>query len=112
VETGWLLREGDVLAALEARRSGWTRTIQGVVIVNSPALVHTLGCERGLDVAWCSPVTTEAGGPGFEVRRIAGLAPRRLARPQLTSGAIVAAGPGAFERWRLQVGDRLEVRDS
>lgn len=106
----WLLREGDVLATLEARRPGWTRTIQGAVVLDSPAIVHTFGCDGGLDLAWCSKETTDSGGPCLQVRRVACVAARRVVRPRLGSGAIVAGAPGAFERWRLQLGDRLEIR--
>jgi hypothetical protein len=108
----WLLREGDVLAAVEARRSGWVASIEGAVVLSSPTVVHTLGSVTGLDLAWCTTVKTDAGDACLEVRRMATIAGRRMARPRLASGAIVAAGPGAFERWRLQVGDRLEVRNT
>jgi hypothetical protein len=108
----WLIREGDVLAALEMRRSGWTRHVTGAVVLPSPALVHTLASPTGLDVAWCRRVRTQSGEPCLEVRKVVCVAGRRLAHPRLGAGAIVAAAPGAFERWHLQVGDRLEVRES
>lgn len=105
----WLLRDGDVLAAVQARQSGWRNALEGAVVLRSPALVHTLG-STGLDLAWCGHVKTDAGEARLEVRRMASVAGRRLARPRLAPGAIVVGAPGAFERWRLQVGDRLEVR--
>ncbi|HET6874960.1 MAG TPA: hypothetical protein VFH70_09290 [Acidimicrobiales bacterium] len=108
----WLIREGDVLAAVEPRRPGWTRELAGAVVLPGPALVHTLGSPTGLDVAWCRRVRTDGGEPCLEVRKVACLAGRRLALPRLGAGAIIAAAPGAFERWHLQVGDRLEVRES
>jgi hypothetical protein len=107
----WLLREGDVLAALEERRPGWQQELQGAVVVRPPAWVHTLSCPAGLDVAWCVAVSVD-GAARLEVRRTAYLPGRRLARPRLARGAIVVARSGAFDRWRLRVGDRLEVRDS
>lgn len=106
----WLLRDDDVLAALEDRRPGWTAALQGAVVVRGLVVVHTIVCPVSLDVARCTDVTTEGGGRGLEVRRIASLAPRRMARPQVFKGAIVVAGGGAFERWNLRVGDRLEIR--
>ena len=109
---GWLLRDGDVLAALEARRSGWANSLEGAVVLASPAVVHTLGAANGLDLAWCAQVKTETGESRLEVRRVVCVSGRRLARPRLAPGAIVAAGPGAFDRWRLQVGDQLEVRET
>ncbi|HWE55854.1 MAG TPA: hypothetical protein VG435_10090 [Acidimicrobiales bacterium] len=105
----WLLREGDVLAAVEDRRPGWQLGLTGAVLVSPPALLHTWKGAASLDLAWCIRVRTDDGNQCFEVRRISRLAPHRVARPRL-SGAIVAAGLGAFERWHLQVGDRLEVR--
>ena len=106
----WLLRDEDVLAALEDRRPGWTAAIQGAVILRGLVVVHTIVSPVSLDVARCADVTNEAGVGGLEVRRIASLSPRRMARPQMFKGAIVVAGAGAFERWNLQVGDRLEIR--
>jgi hypothetical protein len=83
------------------------------VVVRSPAVVQTLTCPLAVDVAWCtaaSPASNDAAGTvRFEVRRTACLAPRRLGAP-LLHGALVVAPGGAFERWRLQVGDLLEVR--
>jgi hypothetical protein len=106
----WLLRDGDVLAVIEDPRKGWQRTLQGAVLLSSPAMVHTFVDAVALDVAWCGPATVGHGEPGFRVRRIAALPPRRLARPHLGAGALLVAPGGTFERWRLQVGDSLEVR--
>lgn len=107
----WLLREGDVLAAIEDRRPGWQIGLAGAVIVSPPAVVHTWKAGTSLDLAWCAHARTDDGRPCLEVRRMTCMGPRRLARPRL-SGAVVAAGSGAFERWHLQVGDRLEVRSA
>jgi hypothetical protein len=106
----WLLRDGDVLAAIEDPRKGWQRNLQGAVLLHRPAVVHTLVDAVELDVAWCGPATVGTGDPGLQVRRIAALAPRRMARPRLGAGALLVAPGGTFERWRLQVGDCLEVR--
>ncbi len=106
----WLIRDGDVLAALEDPRKGWHRTLEGALLLPRPVVVHTLMEAVALDVAWCGPADLGADEPGLQVRRIAALAPRRLARPHLGPGALLVAPGGAFERWRLHVGDRLEVR--
>lgn len=105
----WLIREGDVLAVVETRRGGRTAGTEGVVVVNGPALVQTLTRPVWLDVAWCGP-PAGGGDERFEVRRILALRPYRLARPRLISGCLLVAPGGAFERWRLSVGDRLEIR--
>ena len=108
----WLIRDGDVLAAVVHQRGRWLRSVQGVVVVRSPAVVQTLTCPLAVDVAWCAATSPGATDPAgivrFEVRRTACLAPRRLGAP-LLHGALVVAPGGAFERWHLQVGDLLEV---
>jgi len=106
----WLLRDGDVLAAIEDPRKGWQRNLQGAVLFSRPAVVHTLVDAVDLDVAWCGPATVGDGEPGLRVRRIAALPPRRLARPHIGAGALLVAPAGTFERWHLVVGDCLEVR--
>lgn len=107
----WLLREGAVLAAIDPVVRGWPDSIQGAVVRRGPVLVHTLRCGAGLDLAWCIEVSENHGEARLEVRRIASMAPRRVARPHLLAGAVVAAERGAFDRWHLRVGDRLEIRE-
>ena len=115
----WLLRDGDVLAAIDARRPRWPAQLHGAMVLRGPALVQTVTSAVALDMAWCCDVEgPDVEGPDvenrearcLEVRRISTLEPRRVARPHLLGGAVVVAGRGAFERWRLQVGDRLEIR--
>jgi hypothetical protein len=108
----WLLRNGDVLAAIDGDGRAWAGTIQGAVVRRGPVLPHTLTCGSARDLAWCVPGTTESGEPCLEVRRITSLRPRRLGLPPLHRGTLVVAEHGAFERWRLHVGDRLEIRDT
>lgn len=107
----WLLREGDVLAAIDPLPRGWPESIQGALVRRGPVLVHTLRSGHGLDLAWCTEVRLDGGATCLEVSRIACVGPRRLARPHLAKGAVVAAEQGAFDRWHLRVGDRLEIRE-
>lgn len=107
----WLLREGEVLAAVDPPAKGWPDPIKGAVVRRGPLIVHTLASSRPVEVAWCDQVTTEEGEPCLVVRRLACLPKGRVGRPKLSRGAVVAAEPGAFERWNLQVGDRLEIRE-
>ena len=108
----WLLRDGDVLAAVEERRRGWQANLQGAVVLRGVSLVQTLSPlpARALDVARCKSARLEGGGTALRVRRITVVGPRRLAPPHLGGGGLVVAPAGTFERWRLQVGDCLEVR--
>jgi hypothetical protein len=107
----WLLRDGDVLAAVEERRPGWHHSPQGAVVLRGPALVHTLtpSHARALDLAWCAWAESNGAGRALRVRRIAAIGRYRVAIPHLGGGGLVVAPAGSFERWRLKVGDRLEV---
>jgi hypothetical protein len=102
----WLLRDEDVLAVIEDRRKGWRDDLRGVVVLPAPAVLHTFACAQALDAAWCKPVRLN----GYRVRTIHTLGRNRWARPHLTHGVLVVAAGGAFERWKLQTGDELEVR--
>jgi hypothetical protein len=102
----WLLRDEDVLAVIEDRRKGWRDNLQGAVVLPAPAVLHTFACAQALDAAWCKPV----GLNGYRVRTIHTLGRNRWTRPHLTHGVLVVAAGGAFERWKLQTGDELEVR--
>lgn len=110
----WLLREGDVLAAIEERRKGWQTSISGAVVITRPTFIHTLtpAAASELEIAWCLPASIGDDRAGYRVKRISILPAYRLARPHVRRGAVVVAPPGTFERWQLQVGDRLEVRGS
>lgn len=120
----WLLREGDVLAAVEPRRLGWAAGLQGgelhgVVVVSGLSIVHTLGCSASFDLAWCTHQVSDAGevagvGKGggrclVRVSRMVRLDARRVARPRLGRGAMVVAPTGSFDRWHLHLGDQLEI---
>lgn len=99
-----------MLAAIDAGGPRWPSAIQGAVVRRGPLLVHTLRRDAALDLAWCLDGRTEGGEECLEVKRISCLGPHRMSRPSLRKGTVVAAEEGAFERWHLQVGDRLEIR--
>jgi hypothetical protein len=110
----WLTRDAEVLAAVvsrPARRRGEPEQPSGVVVLRHPL---TLPSRRAcaLDVAWCRPEPGGAGGAGGAVvlvrrtRTVTG----RLARwPAWPAPVVLVAPAGAFERWRLRAGDRLEI---
>jgi hypothetical protein len=99
------MRSSEVLASVVAWDEAPWASLEGALIRQGPALVHSLRCSGELDVAWCRRVDG-----GLEVRRTATLSPRRVGRPCF--GPVLAAAGGAFERWRLQVGDVVEIRGS
>ncbi|MFI5054665.1 MAG: DUF192 domain-containing protein [Acidimicrobiia bacterium] len=106
----WLVRNGDVLAAAEiangsrARRRGLLRRdgIEGAMVLRPCRHVHTVGMRFGLDVAFC-----DAEGL---VLRTCSLAPWRLSPVIFRSAFVIEAEVGAFDRWRLCAGDRVELR--
>lgn len=110
----WLLREGDVLAAVEERRRGWQAALAGAVIVGRPGWVQTLtpSAAKDLDTAWCVPAEISPDRSGYVVKRISVVSARRCTIPRFGSGVLVVAPGGSFERWKLCVGDRLEVSGS
>jgi uncharacterized membrane protein (UPF0127 family) len=111
MRVAWLLREGEVLAALEVTESREERMVgllnrdgvEGAILIQPARSVHSMGMRFTIDVAFCS---TE-----LEVLRTICLKPGRMTRPCLRGGVVIEAERGAFDRWNLRVGDRLEVRE-
>jgi uncharacterized membrane protein (UPF0127 family) len=107
----WLVRDGDVLATAEvatsskARRRGLLRRdgYEGALVLRPCRSVHTFFMRFPIDVAFC-----DRDGV---VRRTSSLRPWRLSPVVRRSAFAVEAEAGAFERWRLRVGDRLEVKE-
>jgi uncharacterized protein len=106
----WLVRDGDVLAAVEianrsrARRRGLLGRdgIEGALVLRPCRHVHTFGMRFAIDVAFCDT-------DGL-VLRTTSLAPWRLSPVILRSAFVIEAEAGAFDRWRLRTGDRVELR--
>ena len=108
----WLLREGEVLAALEiadsrkARRKGLVGRdgIDGALLLPSARMgVHSFGMRFPLDVAFCDR--------DMVVRRVMCLKPVRMTRPSFSAPCVIEAEAGAFERWSLSLGDHLEIKE-
>ncbi|HVF32504.1 MAG TPA: DUF192 domain-containing protein [Acidimicrobiales bacterium] len=106
----WLLRDGDVLAACEVASSFGDRLkgllgrdgVEGALILRPARSVHTVGMRFAIDVAFCDR--------DLVVVDTVCLPPHRLTRPRRRARCVIEAEAGAFERWGLRVGDRLEVR--
>ncbi len=106
----WLVRDDEVLSPLEVVASAAARSkgllgrdgIEGAMLLRPAMSVHTLGMRFALDVAYCDA--------DLVVVDVARMVPWRLGRPRLRSRSIIEAQAGAFDRWRLQAGDRLEIR--
>lgn len=107
----WLLREDEVLAALEVASARKDRMrgllgrdgIDGALLIRPGKSVHSFGMRFPLDVAFCDR--------NMVVLRTVCLPPNRLTRLSLRCSNIIEAEMGAFERWKLRPGDQLEVRE-
>jgi uncharacterized membrane protein (UPF0127 family) len=106
----WLVREGDVLAAAEladtarARRRGLLGRdgIAGALVLRPCRHVHTARMRFPIDVAFCD-------SEGVVLRTVS-LAPWRLSPYVHKSAFVIEAQAGAFDRWQLRTGDRVELR--
>ena len=107
----WLLRDGEVLAALEiadsrkARRKGLVGRdgIDGALLLSSARMgVHSIGMRFPLDVAFCDRQMV--------VRRTVCLKSLRMTRPSFRAPCVLEAEAGAFDRWGLHEGDQLEIK--
>ena len=106
----WLLRDGEVLAALEIAEDFGARSrgllgrdgIEGAMLIKPARSVHTVGMRFPIDVAFCDRNLTVVGT--VTMRRF------RVSRPRLRVRSVVEAEAGAFERWGLRPGDRLEIK--
>ncbi len=106
----WLVRDDEVLATAEvaadarARRRGLLGrdAIDGVLVLRPCRHVHTFRMRFAIDVAFC-----DVNGL---VLRTRSLPPGRLSPVVWRAAFAIEANAGAFDRWRLCVGDRVELR--
>ena len=106
----WLLKDGEVLATLDVASSIVARSrgllgldsFDGAILLSSTRAIHTLGMRFPIDVAFCDRKLT--------VISVTRVPPYRICLPRLRARCVIEAEAGAFERWRLRSGDRLEVR--
>jgi uncharacterized membrane protein (UPF0127 family) len=111
VVNGWLLREGEVLAAIEVADSWRDRMhgllgregLDGAILLRPAKSVHTVGMRFPIDVAFCDKALV--------VLRTVSVPPGRVTRPTLRGACVIEAEAGAFDRWRLRPGDHLEIRE-
>jgi uncharacterized protein len=106
----WLIRDGAVLATLEIADGLRPRLrgllgrdgIDGALLLTPARSVHTVGMRFAIDIAFCDDELV--------VLETVRMARYRLGRPRFGARAVLEAQAGAFDRWELRTGDRLEVR--
>ncbi len=109
----WLLRDGEVLAAAEMADSVLSRnrgllgkqSYEGAFLIpRTSGALHAFGMRFPLDVAFLDK--------DLAVVDTVRLDPWRITRPRRRCRTVLEAQSGAFERWRLRPGDRLELHDT
>ena len=106
----WLVRDGEVLAAVETPAGARGRMrgllgregIDGVMVLAPCRNVHTFGMRFTIDVAFC-----DRDGMVLTMRT---LRPRRVSPYVRRSAMALEARAGSFARWNLRPGDHLELR--
>ena len=107
----WLLRRGEVLASIELARSPGRRAVgligrkrlEGGFVIEPRRTIHSIGVRFPIDVAYLDRSGVVIGIARFRTHRIG--------RPRRHAHSVLAAEAGAFERWRLAIGDTLEIRE-
>jgi len=110
VEPRWLVRDGVVLAAVEVPSGTRGRArgllgrdgIEGVMLLRPCRHVHTIRMRFAIDVAFCDRDDV--------VVRVTSLPPGRLSPFVWRAAYVLEAEVGAFARWGLRVGDRIELK--
>lgn len=105
----WVLRDGDVLAAAEVAESLLARTrgllgrsgYEGALFLPRTRAVHSWGMRFTIDVAFLDR--------RMQVMDTVLLPPWRMTRPRWRCWWVLEAEAGAFERWGLRTGDKLEL---
>jgi uncharacterized membrane protein (UPF0127 family) len=111
MRSGWLLRDGDVVCALEMTETFGERakgllgrqSCEGGLQLVGARVVHTAGMRFPLDAAFLSEDLT--------VVRLVRLPPCRVALPRRGVRSVVLTEGGALERWGVRVADQLEIRE-
>lgn len=112
MKSAWLLCDGRVLASAEvadnvvARVRGLLgrRSYEGAMVFPHTRSVHTLGMRFALDVAFLDR--------DLVVLATVRVRPWSMALPRRRARLVLEAPAGAFERWGLAAGDRLELKET
>jgi len=107
----WLVRGDDVLCSIEVAESAGERVrgllgrdgLDGALLLPGCRSVHTLGMRFAIDVAYLDR-------HGRVIAAVAPMRRWRMGRSRLRARQVLEAEAGAFDRWKLAVGDILEVR--
>ncbi len=110
MQTGWLLRDGQVLAAADLADSFLDRTrgllgkktYDGAMVLPRTRSIHSFGVRFPVDVAFLDKE--------MKVVAMVRLSQWRITMPRLRANQALEAKAGSFDRWELRLGDCLEFR--
>lgn len=108
--TGWLLRDGTVLATVEIAETARERArgllgrdrVDGALVLRPTRSVHTFGMRFPIDVALCDGE--------LRVVRVVHLVPNRVTLPVRGARCAIEVAAGVLDHWGVRAGDRLELR--
>ncbi len=107
----WLLCGDRVLASLERASTRQERlkgllnrdTCDGAMLLERTRSVHTLGMRFAIDVAHCDA--------SLKVLRTTTMRPNRIGCYVRKAQSVLEAPAGSFERWGIEPGVELEVKE-
>lgn len=107
----WLVSGGHVLASAERADDRRSRAlgllgrsgVEGALVLTKCRSVHTVGMKFAIDVAYLDPDGV--------VLKVVHMRRHRIGMPVWKAATVVEAQAGAFERWGLNVGDTVELRE-
>ncbi len=79
------------------------RSYEGAMLLEPCRAVHTIGVRFPIDVAFLDGRRVVVAMTRME--------PNRVGMPRRSARSVVEAPAGAFERWKLALGDELEIKD-
>lgn len=96
----------EIARSFDARSRGLLGRdgIDGALLLSPAKSVHTFRMRFDLDVAFCDR--------DLVVLRAVRMRRNRMSRPLWRARAVVEAEAGAFDRWGLQPGDQLDIREA
>ena len=108
--SAWLVCDGRVLASARVAENAADRrrgllgqsSFNGALVLQRCRWVHTIGMRFALDVAYLD-------ANGIVIKTVQ-MHRHRIGAPVLRASRVLEAELGAFARWGLRMGDRVEVR--
>jgi len=112
MRAAWLLRDGKVLSSADVAEGFYDRSkgllgrsgYDGAMLLPHTRSVHTAGMRFAIDVAILDR--------DLVVLDTLRLGTWRVSLPRLRGRSVLEAQAGAFDRWSLRPGDRLEIVDT